>query len=146
VERRRIGGLVEAAEAAHPLVVIDLPPLTPGENAWSLKPLALATDVVLVAVPTAAGVAAIVEALAVLRDLRSIAPVHLALNQRAPGGLSAPAFTTAVSALWGSCPQAAAEVPFLPDLDKSLDQGELPEGEGLSRAVESLAELTAGLH
>lgn len=150
VERGRIGGLVEVARDAHQLVILDLPPQTPGGNPWTQEALARAGDVVLVLVPTAVGVVAAVQALATLRGLsaavadRSAPSVHLLLNRRAPGGLSCRAFTEGVAQLWGSCPPVVTQVAFLPGLQPLLDRGELSDDEGLSQAVEELAAVVGG--
>lgn len=139
MKRERIGGLVEAACEAYGLVVLDLPPLTPGGNPWLFEPLARATDVLLVAVPTSAGVVAVVEALATLRDLAAAASAYLALNRRAPGGVSARAFAEGVAQLWGTCPALATEVDFLPELPDRLYQGNVTGQEKLCRALRDLA-------
>jgi len=146
VEREQVGALLAAALAAGGAVVLDLPSLPPGGNVWSLEPLVRATDVVLVATPTATGVAAVVEGLATLRDLKAPGRVHLVVNHRAPKGtLSLRGFTQAVASLWGECPPVAAEVAYLPDLGMLLDQGELPDLPDLTAAVEELAERALGL-
>jgi len=146
VEPERIGDLVEAARACNGLIVVDLPPLVPGGNPWSLEPLRRVSDVVLVAVPTAAGVVAVVEGLATLRDLHAPGRVHLALNQRTPGGgLTPRGFIQAVVSLWGDCPSLAVEVPYVPDLTAALDRGELPESPALIKAVGALAKAAAGI-
>jgi MinD-like ATPase involved in chromosome partitioning or flagellar assembly len=137
-DREPVGRLIEAAREAGGLAVLDLPTLTPGGSVWALEPLTRASDVVLVANPTSAGVAATVEALVTLRAV-SPARLHLVLNHRARGGLSAAAFTESVINLWGSCPPLGAEIPFLSDLGKAMEGGETPLAvEQLALAVETL--------
>ncbi|HEY77200.1 MAG TPA: ParA family protein [Thermoflexia bacterium] len=143
VERERVAALVEAAASAYPVVVADLPALPPGGNVWSLEPLLHARAVVLVAAPSAAGVAAVVESLATLRDIGASAGVHLVINRRVASGLPLREFVEGVRSLWGECPPVAAEVPYSPEL-AALDRGEWPEGVGsngrstLREAVEAL--------
>ena len=144
MKRERIGGLVEAACEAHGLVVLDLPPLTPGGNPWVFEPLTRATDVLLVAVPTSAGVVAVVEALATLRDLAAAANVCLALNRRVPGGISGRAFADGVAQLWGTCPALAVEVDLAAELPDRLYQGDVTGQEKLCRALRDLAAACLG--
>ncbi len=127
VPPERVAALLDAARLAAPLLLLDLPTLTAGENPWVLEPLVRADALALVVPPTVTGVAAAVEALATLRDLAAPARVHLALIRRAPGGLPAREFTAAVRELWGDCPPLAAEAPFTPGLPARLDCGELVE-------------------
>ena len=145
VERGQIGELVEAVGAAYGLVVMDLPSLPPGGNVWAMEPLLHAGNVILVAVPTSAGVAAVVEGLATLRDIGAAGRVHLALNRRSGGGLSSRSFVEGVRGLWGDCPPVAAEVPCVPDLAAAMDRRELPDLPELVEAVEALAEAAAGI-
>jgi Mrp family chromosome partitioning ATPase len=128
-EREQVGRLVGAARAAHELVIVDLPALTPGGSVWALEPLVHAGRVVLVVPPAAVGVAAAVEALATLRDVGASGPAHLVLVHRAPEGLAPGRFVEAVRSLWGSCPEVAAEVAYLPELPGLMDR------EGLVEAV-----------
>jgi len=152
-EREQLRGLLTAARAGHGLVVLDLPALTPGGNVWALEPLMQADDVVLVAAPTAGGIAATVEALGTLRDLGVAARRHVLLNHRAPRGLTPRDFAAGVAALWGFCPEVVAEVGFVPGLSGWIDRGELAtallEGEretaGLAGALQALGQAAAGL-
>jgi hypothetical protein len=134
VKPGQVEALLAAARASHALTCVDLPALAPGENPWVLEPLSQVEAVVLVVGPTAVGVAAVVEALAVLRDVKARAEVHLALVRRAPGGLATPEFASGVQALWGACPPPI-EVPYLSTLPEFSDRGELP-GAGSSRCAE----------
>jgi MinD-like ATPase involved in chromosome partitioning or flagellar assembly len=149
LERKRVGEVIEAVGAAHTLVLLDLPPLVPGGDVWALEPLNHASDVVLAMVPTVAGVSAAVEALVTLRDLGAAASVHLVLNRRLPGGLSAREFCAGVEQVWGRCPPVVAEAPFLPALPARMDQGELPDlvlgDTPLGKAVAACGEAAAGL-
>lgn len=145
VEEEQIRALLTAAQAAHALVVADLPPLVPGRNPWVVEPLARAAQVVLVLTPTTLGVAVAVEALGVLRDIGASGQFHLLLNQRSPGGLAVGDFVGGVTALWGSCPPVVAQVPYLPGLSPVLERGELPDLGGLSGVLAALEELT-GMH
>ena len=134
VKPGQVETLMTAARASHALTCVDLPPLTPGENPWVLEPLSQAEAVALAVGPTAVGVAAVVEALAVLRDVEAHAEIHLALVRRVPGGLSTSEFASGVQALWGACP-AVVEVPYLSTLPEFCDRGELP-GAGSSPCAE----------
>jgi Mrp family chromosome partitioning ATPase len=125
-EAGHIAALVESARGAHPLVLLDLPPLTPGPSRWALEPLRQADYLVLVASPTAAGVAATVAALSAVEQADARPAMGLVLVDRAPAGLSTPEFTVGVSALWGSCPEPLGRVPFSPHLPEVTDRGELP--------------------
>jgi len=149
LDRKQIGQVIEAVRAAHTLVIVDLPPLVPGGNPWSLEPLLHATDVVLVMAPTVAGVSAAVESLATLRDLGAAANVHLLLNRRLPGGLPAREFCDGVEQVWGACPPVVAEVPFLPEMPAIAGRGELPNlvlgDTPLGKAVAACGEAAAGL-
>jgi MinD-like ATPase involved in chromosome partitioning or flagellar assembly len=149
LEREDLQTVLEAVRSSHELVILDLPPLVPGGNLWTLEPLRCASDVVLVMAPTVAGVAATVEALATLRDVQAPGRAHLALNRRSAGGLSTADFTAAVADLWGSCPQVAAEIPPLADLVDCLDRGELPDlvsdPSPLARPLAALGEAAVGL-
>ncbi len=147
VEEGRVAALVTAARAACPLLLLDVPSLTPGPSPWAFEPLTLVDELVLVAAPSVAGVAALVEALATARDVGTAARLHLVLVHRAPGGLPAAQFVDGVRELWGSCPPLTAQVPFLPGLGALLDRGELVttllqpsrEQEPLASAVRALA-------
>lgn len=139
VGREQVAALMEAAKGAAPLAVADLPTLPPGGNAWSLEPLLHAGVVILVAAPTPAGVAAAVEALATLRDIRASGQVLLAVNRRTPGGLGLPEFADGVRGLWGGCPPTV-EVPYAPGMAAAMDRGELP-GMGDMPVAPALAEL-----
>ncbi|MBN1953461.1 MAG: hypothetical protein JW900_00300 [Anaerolineae bacterium] len=137
-EAERVVELVAAARAAYPLVLLDLPALTPGGNPWCLGPLAQATDLLQVARPTTVGVAATVEALAALRDLGGDVQAHLVLVRWGEGELTRPDFVRAVRELWGNCPAVAAEVPFLPSLPAALERGEMPREVEYIRALEGV--------
>jgi MinD-like ATPase involved in chromosome partitioning or flagellar assembly len=149
LDRKQIGQVIEAVRAAHTLVIVDLPPLVPGGNAWSLEPLLHATDVVLVMAPTVAGVSAAVESLATLHDLGVAATVHLLLNRRLPGGLPAREFCDGVEQVWGTCPPVVAEVPFLPEMPALTSRGELPNlvlgDTPLGKAIAACGEVAVGL-
>jgi arsenite-transporting ATPase len=140
----QIGGLIEATRAAHDLVIVDLPPLTPGDNAWSLAPLGQASDVVLVVPPSPCGVAAAVEALVTLDDLGAKARVHVVLNRRVPGGLSERDVEAGVAQMSGAAPPVAVEVPFIAGLPGLLDRAELPAAEVLVEAAGLLVEVATG--
>jgi hypothetical protein len=112
---------------------------------WALEPLRHVSDVVLVATPGVAGVAAVVESLATLRDVGAGARLHLVVNRCRPGGLSTNELAGGVASLWGSCPEVVAEVGFVPGYGDRLDRGELPHEERLARAVAALAQTAAGL-
>lgn len=127
VEDGQIGALVSASCAMHSLVVVDVPALTPGGNAWAVEPLTKVDSVMLVMVPSAAGVAATVEALATLRDLRAFARPYLILNRRSRAGLAQQAFADGVAQLWGSCPEIVLEIGYLADLPDVVDRGELAD-------------------
>jgi len=152
-DREQVAGLIATARAAHDLVIVDLPALTPGGSVWALEPLIHAGHTVLVMPPTTAGVAAAVESLATLRDVGMPGPAHLALVRRAPGGLAVQRFVEAVSGLWGSCPEVAAEVEYLPALSGMMEREELvaavlepgKEMQPLAGAVEALGTAVAGL-
>jgi MinD-like ATPase involved in chromosome partitioning or flagellar assembly len=164
LQETRAAAVLAAARALHALVLLDLPALVAGGSPWALQILPLLDHLVLVAAPTTAGVAAVVEALATLRDVGGAGHVraHLVIVRRAPGGLSAHDVTAGVAGMWGSCPPLAAEIPFMPQLVDLLNRGELPtaalrgredgtrprkdllpnlsrEEERLERALESLA-------
>ncbi len=145
VTREQVTALVKAAAVEEDVTVVDLPALPPGGNVWSLEPLTRATDLVLVALPTVTGVAAVVESLATLRDIGAPGRVHLVLSHRSGGGVSRREFVNGVRSLWGSCPEVAAEVPYVPSLAAALDRGELPDFPPLTEAVARLAERAAGL-
>jgi MinD-like ATPase involved in chromosome partitioning or flagellar assembly len=125
VEGERVAALVAAARAAYSLVVVDAPPLTADWNPWVEAPLFQADDLVQVASPTVVGVAATVETLAFLRDLRTPVRAHLAIVRRAAHGLAARDFVAGVRSLWESSPNVDVEVGLLPELTAALDRGEL---------------------
>jgi Mrp family chromosome partitioning ATPase len=146
VDAGTVGAAVQAARSAHDLVVLDLPPLTPGGNAWSLAPLKQATDVVLVCPPTAAGVVAVVEALVTLRDVGVAGTISLAMNRRSPGApVSSSDFRAGVENLWGHVPAIAADLRFCAGLPRSTEAGAPMDAEGIGEAVAALAETTAGI-
>ena len=150
----QIDALARAVQTAYDPVLIDLPPLVPGGSPWATVPLARADEAVLVAPPSAAGVAAMVTALAAMEDAGFDGPIHLALVRRAPGGLSLRQVSGGIASLWGTCP-LAVEVPFCGELPARVDRGELPglvtgpasglsrDGQRWVRAVEALAECIA---
>jgi MinD-like ATPase involved in chromosome partitioning or flagellar assembly len=125
VEAGRVAALVEAARANYPLVVVDVPTLAPGGSNWVTEPLARATDVVLVAAPTVVGVAAVLEALATLRDEGVGTRVHLVINHVVEH-LSGEEFAEGVRSAWGSCPEIALEVGHVEGLPREVDGRELP--------------------
>jgi hypothetical protein len=53
--------------------------------------------------------------------------VHLALNRRSGGTLSARDFAAGVEQLWGNCPPLVAEFATVPDLPGLVERGELPD-------------------
>ncbi|MBN1179171.1 MAG: hypothetical protein JXD18_08170 [Anaerolineae bacterium] len=120
-----VGALVDAACAAYDVVVIDLPPLTPGGDVWTLEPLARSGTLALVASPSASGVVSTVEALVRYHDVKAGGAVHVALNRRTGGGLSVRDFTAGVANVWGFCPPVT-EIPFFPTLPGAVDRGEWP--------------------
>jgi MinD-like ATPase involved in chromosome partitioning or flagellar assembly len=140
VERGRIKALVRAIQASCELVVIDLPPLTPGGSPWVLEPLKQATDVMLVMPPTVAGIAATMEALMTLEDLGMPGHVHLVLNHRSAGFTLRPKeFRAGVIAVLQYCPDVVAEVKFVSQLPGLMAQGELPASKVLTQMVSPLA-------
>ncbi|MBN2258696.1 MAG: hypothetical protein JW704_12920, partial [Anaerolineaceae bacterium] len=69
ITKEQLSSVIEAARAAYPIVVVDVPSLPPGGNPWSMEPLRHATDIVLVMAPILTGISATVEALATLDEL-----------------------------------------------------------------------------
>jgi MinD-like ATPase involved in chromosome partitioning or flagellar assembly len=146
----QIDALVAAAQTSYDCVLLDLPPLVPGGTPWATTPLARADAVVLVASPSAAGVAATVTALSAIERTGGRATVQLTVVRRAPGGLPLRALSAGITSLWGKCP-AAIEVPFWGDLPSQLDRGELPgrmngpagglsrDGQRWAKAIEAVA-------
>jgi MinD-like ATPase involved in chromosome partitioning or flagellar assembly len=144
IEPGQLSSVIEAARAAYPVVVVDVPSLPPGGNPWAMVPLQHATDVMLVEAPTVMGISATVEVLAILHELSLSSRVHLALNQRFPSGaFTSRDFRAGVEAVWRSCPDVT-RVGFVQDLPGSMNGGEIPDSDILGDALESLGEL-AGL-
>jgi hypothetical protein len=145
VDEEGIVALLRAVREAHRLVLIDLPALVPGPNVWVVSSLQQATDVVLVVPPIASGAAATVEALATLEELDTGARVHLVVNRPMPDGLSPQHLVDGVTSVWGSCPGAAAQVPYLAELPVLLSRGKLPESKNLVTAIGPLVETALGV-
>jgi MinD-like ATPase involved in chromosome partitioning or flagellar assembly len=145
VDEEGIVALLTAVREAHRLVLIDLPALVPGPNVWGVSSLQQATDVVLVAPPIASGAAATVEALATLEELEAGARVHLVVNRPMPDGLSPQHLVDGVTSVWGSCPGATVQVPYLAELPVLLSQGKLPESKNLVTAIGPLVETALGV-
>jgi MinD superfamily P-loop ATPase len=122
---REIQSLVEAAQTEHDLVIVDLPPLTPSRDVWVTQPLRQTDQLIIVAAPGVTGVVATVEALGVYYDLGAEMKAHVALNRRAPSGLSLGDFVAGVGGIWGFCPPVT-EIPFFATLPDLLDRGEMP--------------------
>jgi MinD-like ATPase involved in chromosome partitioning or flagellar assembly len=155
-----IGELVDAACAAHGLVLVDLPAAPPGGTPWAVESLRRVTDVVLVVPYSSTGVAAAVEALVAMRDAAAPGQVHLVLNRTHPGRVRADQVRAGIESVWGSCPDVVARLPNLPRLADALERAELPGlllepeqsrflgggGEqGWVEAVAALVEATTGL-
>jgi MinD-like ATPase involved in chromosome partitioning or flagellar assembly len=135
---------IEAARAAYPFVVVDVPSLPPGGNPWSMVPLQHATDIILVMAPILTGISAAIEALVTLEELSAEGRAHLVLNQRFPSGaLGSRDFQAGVEATWRSCPDVT-RVSFAQALPGSMNQGEIPDNDILGDGLKALGEL-AGL-
>jgi MinD-like ATPase involved in chromosome partitioning or flagellar assembly len=144
IEPGQLSVLIEAARAAYPFVVIDVPSLPPGGNPWTMVPLQHATDIMLVMAPTVTGISATVEALVTLDTIGASGGVHLVLNQRFPSGaFGSKDFRAGVEAMWQSCPEVT-RIGFVADLPGSMNRGEIPDSDILGDGLGSLGEL-AGL-
>jgi MinD-like ATPase involved in chromosome partitioning or flagellar assembly len=133
--------VIEAACAAYPFVVVDVPSLPPGGNPWAMVPLQHATDIILVMAPILPGISATIEALVTLEELSAAGRTHLVLNQRFPSGaLGARDFQAGVEAVWRSCPDVT-RVGFVQALPGSMNTGEIPDDDILGDGLNTLGEL-----
>jgi Flp pilus assembly CpaE family ATPase len=145
--------LVEQAAAHFEIVIADLPPDLSG---WAVHPLLAAqdhhhnADVVLVARPTVAGQAGVVQAKALVQSLGRgpACRLHLVLNDYYRGqDLGPKDFVTGVDQML-ACPSLAAVVPHGSNNVVRLAQNEglpLPLAEGTDGVVEGVRRLAVHL-
>ncbi len=141
-----VRSLVAEAASRYEVVVVDLPPSLTG---WTVHPLLLAGDVVVVSRPTVADQAGVVQALTFLdrlrpRDGRSC--VHLVLNDRSAQDLSAGAFAAGLEQIVSPCPKPVATVPHNGTVRLAQNEGvSLPQAEGVDDVLKAVRKLARAL-
>ncbi len=131
---------VEQATARYEVVIADLPSDSTG---WAVHPLLAADDVVLVARPTVADQAGLVQALALLKGLRS--RTHLALNNRWARDVDRKAFVAGVQQMV-PCPEPVIVVPHTDAVALAQNEGvPLHLAEGSDAVVQALRKLAVYL-
>ena len=131
---------VEQALARYDVVVADLPSDSSG---WAVHPLLAADDVVLVVRSTVADQLGLVQALALLKGLRSRA--HLVLNDRSGSDVDAAGFVAGVGQMV-PCPEPVVVVPHNDAVVLAQNEAlPLALAEGTDDVLDALRKLAAYL-
>jgi MinD-like ATPase involved in chromosome partitioning or flagellar assembly len=131
---------IEEAAARFELVIADLPPDSSG---WAIHPVLDADDVVIVARPTVADQAGVVQTVTLLRALHHgrETPLHLVLNDRWSQDIKPEAFLTGAGQI-RACPPLLAAIPHNGAVRLAQNEGvPLPLAEGCDDVLIELRRL-----